>query len=187
MKYITLFEDYSDAELKDLMGDLGGVGLQKKWRVIGRIYTVTPDREYYKNWEVQTHQVFIADVIAEKKEDAYRGVFDKLKSGDFTQDLSGYDGLYGIFHIIPEVKRILSKKNIIKCANGKANAQTEETVNLSGESIKYGKTRWILTVDLLGPTEEATIEYLQNKNQLSPEIEDWVSQRVGWNLSAEEI
>jgi hypothetical protein len=70
MKYIILFEDYSDSEIKDLMGDLGGVGLQKKWRVIGRIYTVTPDREYYKNWEVQTHQVFVADVVAETKEDA---------------------------------------------------------------------------------------------------------------------
>lgn len=186
MRHIKLFEDYSDSEIKDLMGDLGGVGLQKKWRVTGRIYTITPEHSYYKNWGVQTHQVFITDVVADTKEDAYRGAFDELKSGNFTQDLAGF-GHSGIFRAVPETKEILSKENIIKCANGKADAQPTETVNLSGNPIKYGKTRWILTVDLLGPTEESIIDSLKKENRLSPEIEELVSQNLGWNLSAEEI
>jgi hypothetical protein len=183
MKHIKLFEDYSDSEIKDLMGDLGGVGLQKKWRVIGKIFTVTPEEGYYGSWKEQTHFVFAADVVAETKEDAFRGVFDKLKSGDFTQD-----SLVGtIFDLVPETKEILSKENIIKCANGKANAQPSETVDTSGDPIKYGKTRWLLTVDLLGPTEESILGYLKNQGRLSSEIEELVDQRLGWNLSAEEI
>jgi hypothetical protein len=62
-----------------------------------------------------------------------------------------------------------------------------ETKDITGNPIKYGKLRWILTVDLLAPTEEATLDNIKKYDQLSPEIEDHVSGNTGWNLYADKI
>jgi hypothetical protein len=188
MKHIKLFEDYSDGEIKDLMGDLAEVGLQKKWRVIGSVFTVTPGDEYYRNWEEQKHEVFVVEVVAETKEGAYSGAFEKLKSGNFTQNLSERtERSRNVLIVIPEVEEILSEENIIRAANGKANQQPMEKKTISGETVYDGKIRWVLTVDLVGPTEEAILNDINSKGDISPEIEEFVSNNVGWNLSAEEI
>jgi len=186
MKHIKLYEDYSPEEIKGLMADLADVGLQKKWRVVGRISTVTPEDKYYGNWDEQVHEVFITDVVADTEETAYEEAFDNLKAGKFTQNLGG-GGNYGIFKVVPEVKQILSKENVIKSANGKANSQPMKTKDIGGNPIEYGKLRWILTVDLLGPTEEATLENIEEYGQLSPEVEDHVTGNTGWNIYAEEL
>jgi len=188
MKYIALFEDYSAEELKTLMGDLAEVGLGKKWRVVGSISTVTPEVKYYRNWEEQVHAVFIVEVVAEEEKEAYAEAFEKLKSGDFTQKLSEEVPMKeNVLNVIPEVEEILSKENIIKSANGKANQQPMERKDITGNPIYDGKIRWILTVDLLGPTEEAILNKIKSEGDLSPEIEEFVSYNVGWNLTAEEI
>ena len=186
MKHIKLYEDYSDEEIKGLMGDLADVGLQEKWRVVGRISTVTPEDKYYGNWDEQVHEVFITDVVADTEEAAYEEAFNNLKAGKFTQNLGG-GGNYGIFKVVPEVKQILSKENIIKSANGKADSQPMKTQDIIGKPINYGKLRWLLTVDLLAPTEEATLDNIKKYDQLSPEIEDHVTGNTGWNLYADKI
>lgn len=188
MKHIKLFEDYSDEELKRLMGDLAEVGLGKKWRVVGSISTVTPEAKYYRNWVEQVHEVFIAEVVADSEKTAYLEAFEKLKSGDFTQELS--DKMVrscNVLDVVPEVGKILSKDNIIRAANGKANQQPMEDKTISGETIYYGKIRWVMTVDLVGPTEEAILDKIKSEGDLSPEVEEFVSHNVGWNLSSEEI
>ena len=186
MKHIKLYEDYSDEEIKGLMGDLADVGLQEKWRVTGRISTVTPGDNYYGNWEEQVHEVFITDVVADTKEGAYQEAFTNLKAGRFTQQLGG-GGNSGIFKVVPEVKQILSKENIIKSANGKADSQSMETRDIIGKPIKYGKLRWLLTVDLLAPTEEATLENIDKYGHLSSEVADHVTGNTGWNIYADKI
>ena len=190
MKHIKLFEDYSDEEIKSLMGDLAEVGLQKKWRVVGSISTVTPESKYYRNWEEQVHEVFIVEVVAEEEKEAYAEAFEKLKSGDFTQKLSEEVRMKeNVLDVIPAVRKILSKDNIIKAANGKSNQQPMEDKTISGETIYYGKIRWILTVDLVSPTEEAILDKIKSMTGgvVSPEMEEFVSHNVGWNLTAEEI
>lgn len=186
MKHIKLYEDYSEEEIKGLMGDLAEVGLQEKWRVVGRISTVTPEDKYYGDWEEQVHEVFITDVVADTEESAYEEAFNNLKAGRFTQNLGG-GGNYGIFKAVPEVKQILSKENIIKSANGKANSQSMKTQDIIGKPINYGKLRWLLTVDLLSPTEEATLGNIKKYDQLSPELEDYVTGNTGWNIYADKI
>jgi hypothetical protein len=62
-----------------------------------------------------------------------------------------------------------------------------ERKTLSGETVYDGKIRWVLTVDLVGPTEEAILNDINSQGDISPEIEEFVSNNVGWNLSAEEI
>lgn len=190
MKHIKLFEDYSDEELKRLMGDLAEVGLQKKWRVVGSISTVTPEVKYYRNWEEQVHAVFIVEVAADSEKTAYLEAFEKLKSGDFTQKLSEEVPMAeNVLNVVPEVRKILSKEAIIKSANGRASQQPMEKKTLSGETIYYGKIRWILTVDLVSPTEEAILNKIKSMTGgvVSPEMEEFVSYNVGWNLTAEEI
>lgn len=188
MKYIKLFEDYSEEDIKGLMGDLAEVGLGKKWRVVGKIFTVTPDNKYYGNWEEQIHDVFIAEVAADSEEDAYLKAFEKLKSGDFSHKLSEETPrTKNVLNVIPEVGEILSKDNIIKAANGKANQQPMEKKDVIGKPIYDGKIRWVLTVDLVGPTEELILNKIKSEGDLSSEIEEFVNHSVGWNLSAEEI
>jgi hypothetical protein len=188
MKHIKLFEDYSDEEIEDLIGDLAGVGLAKKWRVVGSIFTVTPEAKYYRNWEEQVHEVFAVEVVAETEKVAYVETFEKLKSGDFTQKLSKeVPTSENVLDVIPEVGKILSKDNIVKAANGKANQQPMERKDIIGNPIYDGKIRWIMTVDLVGPTEEAIIKDIESEGDLSPEIEEFVSHRVGWNLTAKEL
>ena len=190
MKHIKLFEDYSDEELKRLIGDLAEVGLGQKWRVVGSISTVTPEVNYYRNWVEQVHAVFIVEVAADSEKTAYLEAFEKLKSGDFTQKLSDEREKWNnVLYKIPEVGKILSKEAIIKSSNGKANQQPMEDKTLSGETIYYGKIRWILTVDLVSPTEEAILDKIKSMTGgvVSPEMEEFVNENVGWNLSAEEI
>jgi hypothetical protein len=92
-----------------------------------------------------------------------------------------------VLDVVPEVGKILSKDNIIRAANGKANQQPMEDKTISGETIYYGKIRWVMTVDLVGPTEEAILDKIKSEGDLSPEVEEFVSHNVGWNLSSEEI
>jgi len=190
MKHIKLFEDYSDEEIKSLMGDLAEVGLGKKWRVVGSISTVTPESKYYRNWEEQVHEVFIVEVVADSEKTAYLETFEKLKSGDFTQKLSEEVPMKeNVLDVVPEVRKILSKDNIIKSANGKASQQPMERKDITGNPIYDGKIRWVMTVDLMGPTEEEILNKIKfmTGGVVSPEMEEFVNENVGWNLTAEEI
>jgi hypothetical protein len=190
MKHIKLFEDYSDEELKRLMGDLAEVGLGKKWRVVGSIFTVTPEVNYYRNWVEQVHEVFIVEVAADSEKTAYLEAFEKLKSGDFAQKLSDEREKWNnVLYKITEVGKILSKDNIIKSANGKASQQPMERKDITGNPIYDGKIRWIMTVDLVGPTEEEILDKIKSMTEgvVSREMEEFVSHSVGWNLRAEEI
>jgi hypothetical protein len=190
MKHIKLFEDYSDEEIEDLIGDLAGVGLAKKWRVVGSIFTVTPEAKYYRNWEEQVHEVFVVEVVADSEKVAYSEAFEKLKSGDFTQKLSEeVPAKENVLNVIPEVGKILFKDNIIKSANGKASQQPMERKDITRNPIYDGKIRWILTVDLVGPTEEEILDKIKSMTGgvVTPEVEGFVSHSVGWNLRAEEI
>lgn len=185
MKHIKLFEDYSDSELKALIGDLADVGLAKKWRVKGQIFTIIPSDEWPEEWETQIVKAFIVEVPAETEEGAYLAAFEKIKSGDFAQE--GGDSTGGILSVVPEVKRILSKDNIIKCANGEADRQPMEMKDLKGKPHQDGKLRWLMGVDLKGPTEEAILKDVERYGQLNPDVKAHVEEAVGWNLVASEI
>lgn len=186
MKHIKLFEDYSEVDLEDLMGDLGGVGLHKKWRMKGQIFVTIPSDEFYGLWETQIVKVFIVEVSEETEERAYVAIFNKLKAGDFTQDIRGAET--GIFRVVPEVKEILSKENIIKCANGEANQQPMEFRDSRNSKVyQDGKIRWLMKEDLCKPTEEAIIENVKKYEKIGSDAEAEIREEIGWNMFIEEI
>lgn len=90
MRHIKLFEDYSDEDLKGLMGDLGGIGLAEKVLVKFGVKIPIPQVEAHPSWwSDQWAKFAIVEIygseIKAKNEDL---AFEKIRKGDFTQDLS---------------------------------------------------------------------------------------------------
>jgi hypothetical protein len=99
MKHIKLFEDYSDEELRDLMGDLKSVGLSDK-PVLGEDYGFTskllkesPNTkgEFNLYFTPETVEYMIKNGMAE-----YAGYSDKKSDVDFTPNKK-WDSSWGSY------------------------------------------------------------------------------------------
>ena len=50
MKHIKIYEDYSDEELDDLLGDLASIGQGKKVKVACRVEGSSPQQLTHPSW-----------------------------------------------------------------------------------------------------------------------------------------
>jgi hypothetical protein len=93
MKHIKLFEDYSDEDLAGLMSDLDGVGLMNKVIVSFGEKIPIPQEVTHPSWWAEPWGKFaIVEIYTpEKGPKAEQLAFEKIKKGDFTQDLSKLD------------------------------------------------------------------------------------------------
>lgn len=90
MRHIKLFEDYSDEDLKGLIGDLGDIGLADKVLVKFGVKIPIPQEQAHPSWWSERWAKFaIVEIygseVKAKNEDL---AFEKIKKGDFTQDMS---------------------------------------------------------------------------------------------------
>jgi hypothetical protein len=127
MKHIQIFEDYSDEEINDLMGDLGGVGLQKMVRITCRLefpklvfYSV----DLHPSWWTEQDYIFAMVEVVDRGSDNLNSesALNQIKRGEFEQVPSSMS---------PQNRWMtepLSKENIQKMSQ-----EFDELVGLTGQ------------------------------------------------------
>lgn len=118
MKHLKIYEDYSDEELDDLLGDLASVGHGKKVKVACRVEGSTPQQFSHPSWWTEYLEVFAITVFPDRGSENANKEFalQKIRKGEFDQTLDTEDPR--IFKKAgPEVPEIVSKENIQKIAS----------------------------------------------------------------------
>ena len=118
MKHIKIYEDYSDEELDDLLGDLASVGHGKKVKVACRVEGSTPQQFSHPSWWTEYLEVFAITVFPDRGSENANKEFalQKIRKGEFDQTLDTENPR--IFKKAgPEVPAIVSKENIQKIAS----------------------------------------------------------------------
>ena len=118
MKHLKIYEDYSDEELDDLLGDLASVGHGKKVKVACRVEGSTPHQLSHPSWWTEYLEVFAITVFPDRGSENANKEFalQKIRKGEFDQTLDTENPR--IFKKAgPEVPAIVSKENIQKIAS----------------------------------------------------------------------
>ena len=118
MKHIKIYEDYSDEELDDLLGDLASVGHGKKVKVACRVEGSTPQQFSHPSWWTEYLEVFAITVFPDRGTENANKEFalQKIRKGEFDQTLDTEDPRISK-KAGPEVPAIVSKENIQKIAS----------------------------------------------------------------------
>jgi hypothetical protein len=118
MKYLKIYEDYSDEELDDLLGDLASVGHGKKVKVACRVEGSTPQQFSHPSWWTEYLEVFAITVFPDRGTENANKEFalQKIRKGEFDQTLDTEDPRISK-KAGPEVPAIVSKENIQKIAS----------------------------------------------------------------------
>ena len=118
MKHIKIYEDYSDEELDDLLGDLASVGHGKKVKVACRVEGSDPQQLTHPSWWTEYMEVFAITVFPDRGTENANKEFalQKIRRGEFEQSLEtdepGVAKKAG-----PEILSIVDKGNIQKIAS----------------------------------------------------------------------
>ena len=159
MKHITLFEDYSDEDLTGLISDLDGVGLIDKTIVSFEGKIPIPQQVAHPSWWSEPWGKFaIVEVFApEKSPKTEQMAFEKIKKGDFTQDLSelNSDSYRGR---IPNILKFFSPESIQKEAQESRDVEEFKT-RIHEKSGQILFNEWeILVDDHLNGRSEAEVK-----------------------------
>lgn len=119
MRHIKLYEDYTDKELDDLLGDLASVGQVKEVRVSCWVDGGVPQQLTHPSWWTGYMEVFAITVFPDRGSENANKEFalQKIRRGDFDQVLETRDPLVAK-NAGPEVPEIVSRENIQKIASG---------------------------------------------------------------------
>ena len=119
MKHIKIYEDYSDEELDDLLGDLASVGHGKKVKVACRVEGSDPQQLTHPSWWTEYMEVFAITVFPDRGTENANKEFalQKIRRGEFEQSLET-DEPRVAKKAGPEILSIVDKGNIQKIASG---------------------------------------------------------------------
>ena len=119
MKHIRLYEDYSDEELDDLLGDLVSVGQAKEVKVVCLVEGSSPQQLTRPSWWTVYMEVFAITVFPDRGSENANKEFalQKIRRGEFDQALETDDPRVSK-NAGPEVLEIVSKENVQKIASG---------------------------------------------------------------------
>jgi hypothetical protein len=117
MKHIKIYEDYSDEELDDLLGDLASVGQGKKVKVVCLVEGRNPQHSTHPSWWTEYMEVFAITVFPDRGSENANKEFalQKIRRGEFDQSLDTEEP--SVFKAGPEVHEIVSKGNVQKIAS----------------------------------------------------------------------
>ena len=118
MKHIKIYEDYSDEELDDLLGDLASVGHGKKVKVACRVEGSDPQQLTHPSWWTEYMEVFAIAVFPDRGTENANKEFalQKIRRGEFEQSLET-DEPRVAKKAGPEILSIVDKGNIQKIAS----------------------------------------------------------------------
>ena len=118
MKHLKLYEDYTDKELDDLLGDLASVGQVKEVRVVCLVEGSVPQQLAHPSWWTEYMEVFAITVFPDRGSENANKEFalQKIRRGDFDQALETSDPRVSK-NAGPEVPEIVSKENIQEIAS----------------------------------------------------------------------
>ena len=119
MKHIRLYEDYTDKELEDLLGDLVSVGQAKEVKVSCWVDGCVPQQLTRPSWWTAYMEVFAITVFPDRGSENSNKEFalQKIRRGEFEQNLDTDDPRVSK-NAGPEVLEIVSKENVQKIAAG---------------------------------------------------------------------
>lgn len=117
MRHIKLYEDYTDKELEDLLGDLASVGQAKEVKVSCWVDGCVPQQLTHPSWWTAYMEVFAITVFPDRGSENANKEFalQKIRRGEFEQRLDTDDPRVSK-DAGPEVLEIVSKKNVQKIA-----------------------------------------------------------------------
>lgn len=118
MKHLKLYEDYSDEELDDLLGDLVSVGQGKKVKVACRVEGSDPQQLTHPSWWTEYMEIFAITVFPDRGTENANKEFSlqKIRRGEFEQILETEDPKVAR-KAGPEILEIVDKENIQKIAS----------------------------------------------------------------------
>lgn len=118
MKHIKIYEDYSDEELDDLLGDLASVGHGKKVKVVCLVEGSDPQQLTHPSWWTEYMEVFAITVFPDRGTENANKEFalQKIRRGEFEQSLET-DEPRVAKKAGPEILSIVDKGNIQKIAS----------------------------------------------------------------------
>lgn len=119
MRHIKLYEDYTDKELDDLLGDLASVGQGKKVKVYCWVNGNVPRQLTHPSWWTEYMEVFAITIFPDRGSENANKEFalQKIRRGEFEQKLET-DDPWVSKNAGPEVLEIVSKENVQKIAAG---------------------------------------------------------------------
>ena len=119
MKHLKLYEDYTDKEIDDLLGDLVSVGQAKEVRVSCWVDGCVPQQLTHPSWWTAYMEVFAITVFPDRGSENSNKEFalQKIRRGEFSQTLDTDDPRISK-NAGPEVPEIVSKENIQEIAAG---------------------------------------------------------------------
>jgi hypothetical protein len=119
MKHIKIYEDYSDEELDDLLGDLVSVGQAKEVKVSCWVDGCVPQQLTRPSWWTAYMEVFAITVFPDRGSENANKEFalQKIRRGEFEQNLDTDDPRVSK-NAGPEVLEIVSNENVQKIAAG---------------------------------------------------------------------
>ena len=119
MRHIKLYEDYTDKELEDLLGDLASVGQAKEVKVSCWVDGCVPQQLTHPSWWTAYMEVFAITVFPDRGSENANKEFalQKIRRGEFEQRLDTDDPRVSK-DAGPEVLKIVSKENVQKIASG---------------------------------------------------------------------
>ena len=118
MRHIKLYEDYTDKELDDLLGDLASVGQVKEVRVVCLVEGSTPQQSTHPSWWTEFMEVFAITVFPDRGSENSNKEFalQKIRRGEFEQTLDT-DHPSVFRNAGPEVPEIVDEENIKRIAS----------------------------------------------------------------------
>ena len=118
MRHIKLYEDYTDKELEDLLGDLASVGQAKEVKVSCWVDGCVPQQLTHPSWWTAYMEVFAITVFPDRGTENANKEFalQKIRRGEFEQTLDTDDPRISK-NVGPEVLEIVSKENVQKIAS----------------------------------------------------------------------
>jgi hypothetical protein len=118
MKHIKIYEDYSDEELDDLLGDLVSIGQGKKVKVVCLVEGSDPQQLTHPSWWTEYMEVFAIAVFPDRGTENANKEFalQKIRRGEFEQSLET-DEPRVAKKAGPEILSIVDKRNIQKIAS----------------------------------------------------------------------
>lgn len=119
MKHLKLYEDYTDKEIDDLLGDLVSVGQAKEVRVSCLVEGSAPQKSTHPSWWTEYLEVFAITVFPDRGSENANKEFalQRIRRGEFDQALETDDPRVSK-NAGPEVLKIVSKENVQKIASG---------------------------------------------------------------------
>jgi hypothetical protein len=117
MRHIKIYEDYTDKEIDDLLGDLASVGQVKEVRVSCWVDGCVPQQLTHPSWWTGYMEVFAIAVFPDRGSENSNREFalQKIRRGEFEQRLDTDDPRVSK-NADPEVLEIVSKENVQKTA-----------------------------------------------------------------------